>query len=91
MYDSINTMLNANADTEDSDDEFTLKDVVDKNVGSILDAATSADDEDDDDEVNFLIFIFWREISNISCITLHRKNICFCKKVGRTLHFMQDS
>ena len=51
MYDSINTMLNANADTEDSDDEFTLKDVVDKNVGSILDAATSADDEDDDDEV----------------------------------------
>ena len=62
MYDSINTMLNANvetedlnanADTEDSDDEFTLKDVVDKNVGSILDAATSADDEDDDDEVNF--------------------------------------
>ena len=53
MYDSINSMLNANADTEDSDDEFTLKDVVDKNVGSILDAATSADDEDDDDEVNF--------------------------------------
>ena len=51
MYDSINTMLNTNADTEDSDDEFTLKDVVDKNVGSILDAATSADDEDDDDEV----------------------------------------
>jgi len=52
MYDSINSMLNANADTEDSDDEFTLKDVVDKNVGSILDAATSADDEDDDDEVD---------------------------------------
>ena len=59
MYDSINTMLNANADTEDSDDEFTLKDVVDKNVGSILDAATSADDEDDDDEVIFFIFIFF--------------------------------
>ena len=58
MYDSINTMLNANADTEDSDDEFTLKDVVDKNVGSILDAATSADDEDDDDEVNFLCLHF---------------------------------
>ena len=57
MYDSINTMLNANADTEDSDDEFTLKDVVDKNVGSILDAATSADDEDDDDEVNFYVYI----------------------------------
>ena len=69
MYDSINTMLNANADTEDSDDEFTLKDVVDKNVGSILDAATSADDEDDDDEVNFLIllkpnfkYIYWKQI-----------------------------
>ena len=72
MYDSINTMLNANADTEDSDDEFTLKDVVDKNVGSILDAATSADDEDDDDEVNFLCLHFGGKFqTHVS----HRKNI----------------
>ena len=72
MYDSINTMLNANADTEDSDDEFTLKDVVDKNVGSILDAATSADDEDDDDEVNFLCLHFGGKFQTY---VSHRKNI----------------
>merc|ERR1711997_764228 len=58
IYDSIKDELSrydqTNNGNEDSDEEFTLKDVVDteRAVGSILDAATSNDDDEDDDEVD---------------------------------------
>ena len=46
---------NNDNDNEDSDEEFTLKDVVGKEneqaVGSILGAASSADDDEDDEVI----------------------------------------
>ena len=57
LTDELNRYDHANNDNdnEDSDEEFTLKDVVGKEneqaVGSILGAASSADDDEDDEVI----------------------------------------
>ena len=60
IFNSLTIELNRydhtnNDDNEDSDEEFTLKDVVGKEneqaVGSILGAASSADDDEDDEVI----------------------------------------
>merc|ERR1719433_1006301 len=53
LTDELNRYDHASNDNDESDEEFTLKDVVGKDneqaVGSILGAASSADDDDDDE------------------------------------------
>lgn len=53
-YENVNKQMESYAadENDDSDEEFTLKDVdTERAIGSILDAESNDDDEDDDDDV----------------------------------------